>query len=106
MKNLKENQILGEVEKTLLSFDNDSVLEENPFLYTRIKAEKDIRNSRSKKNFALRFGFSQALVLLILLINIVTVVYYYERNAKQNMQDKLVLELRHDFQIEQSQSSF
>jgi hypothetical protein len=101
---LKKNEILDEVEKTFQAFDNDIILEENPFLFTRLKTEIEYRLQKQKKSFAT--GWKQAIILIVLLINIVTLVYYYEWNIKQNSQEKLVLELRADFRIEKSQNNF
>ena len=103
---IKKNQILDEVEKTLQSFDNDVILEENPFLLTRIKTERENRLHKRKKGFAFRISLSRVLMLLILLINIITLVYNYNRDTKQNLQESLVLELKEDFQIDQTEYNF
>jgi len=103
---IKKNQILDEVEKTLQSLDNDIILEENPFLLTRIMTERENRLHKPKKGFVFRISLSQVLMLLILLINIITLVYNYNRDTKQNLQESLVLELKEDFQIDQTEYNF
>jgi hypothetical protein len=102
----KKNQLSEEVEKTLQSFDNDIILENNPFLLTRLKAEREKRLHERKKGFALRISLNRVLMLLILLINIITLVYNYDKNTKQNLQKTLVLELKEDFQIDQTEYNF
>ena len=103
---IKKNQILDEVEKTLQSFDNDIILEANPFLLTRIKTERENSLNKRKKGFGLRISLSQVLMMLILLINIITLVYNYNRDTKQNLEKSLVLELKEDFQIDQTEYNF
>jgi hypothetical protein len=102
----KKKQILDEVEKTLQSFDNDIILEANPFLLTRIKTERENSLNKRKKGFGLRISLSQVLMILILLINIITLVYNYNRDTKQNLEKSLVLELKEDFQIDQTEYNF
>lgn len=103
---LRKEKILEEVEKTLQSFDEDIILEENPFLFTRIKTERESRASSRKKGLVFGFSLKQTLILLILLINLVTLIYNYELTRNENLREKLVLELKEDFQIDQSQSNF
>jgi hypothetical protein len=103
---VNKNQILEEVEKTLKSFDNDILLEENPFLLTRIMAERESRLHKPKKRLASAISFTNVIMILILLINLVTVVYYYAWNSNQILQQKLVSQLKKDFQIDQSQNNF
>jgi hypothetical protein len=103
---VNKNKILDEVEKTLHSFDKDIILEENPFLLTRIMAERENRLHKPKKRFTPAFSFTKVIMILILLINLITVVYYYSWNSNQILQQKLVSQLRKDFQIDQSQNNF
>ena len=103
---VNNNRIIEDVEKTLHSFDNDIPLEENPFLLTRIKTERENRLHESKKRLTLSISFTKVIMILILLINFITVVYYYSWNTNQIMQQKLVSQLKKDFQIDQSQNNF
>ena len=102
----KKIQIMEEVEKTLQAFDNDIILEENPFLLTRLKAERENRLQKQKKGLALHLNPNKVLLILILLINAATFVYYFDWNAKNRLHSKLVSELKEDLQIEQSQNNF
>ncbi len=102
----KEYQIAEEVEKTLLSFDNDFILEENPFLLTRIEEERKKLSNGRKKGLQAILGLNQALLFAIIIINLVTMVYYFEWNAKHNTREKLVREMKADFQFEHSPSIF
>jgi hypothetical protein len=103
---VNKNQILEEVKKTLQSFDNDILLEENPFLLTRINAERENRLRKPKKRLIPVLSFTKVIMILILLINLITVVYYYSWNSNQALQQKLVSQLKKDFQIDQSQNNF
>ncbi len=103
---LKEKQILEEVEKTLEAYDYDIVLKENPFLLTQLMAERESRRMKGKKTFAFKFSVNQILMILILLINLITLVYSYELKTKENLEEKLIMELKTDFQIDQSQNNF
>ena len=103
---VNENKILEEVEKTLQSFDSDIILEDNPFLFTRIKAAIEDRLHKRKKGLSLKLSFTRVLIMLILLINIVTLVYFYDWNSKVALHRKLVSELKVDYQIDQSQNNF
>ena len=103
---VNKNRILEEVEKTLQSLDNDIPLEENPFLLTRIKTERENRLHKSKKRLTLSFSFTKALIMVILLINLITVVYFFQWNSNQVLQQNLVSQLKKDFQIDQSQNNF
>jgi len=101
-----KKQLLEEVDKTLRSFDNDIVLEENPYLMTRIQVERDRRRGQRPRGLHLRISLNQALMICILLINVITVVHYLDWNRNQNLHEKLVLALKEDFQIVQVQDPF
>jgi hypothetical protein len=102
----KKQRALEEVEKTLQSFDDDPVLEVNPFLTTRIQAEMNRRRQTRPAGFRLHVSLSQALVLCVLLINIITVVHYLSWSKNQMLHDRLVSALKEDAQIVQSQDPF
>ena len=101
-----KQRALEEVDNTLQSFDNDVILEANPFLFTRIQAERDRRRQKQPTAGRLHLSLSQVLVFCLLLINLITVVHYLDWNKDQNLHDKLVLALKEDFQIVQSQDPF
>jgi len=101
-----KKQLLEEVDKTLRSFDDDVILEANPFLFTRIQIERDRRRQKQPTGGRLHLSLSQVLIFCLLLINVITVVHYLDWNKDQNLHDKLVLALKEDFQIVQSQDPF
>ena len=102
----KDNRILEEVEKTLQSFDSDITLEENPFLITRLTAGKaHLLRKRTNRSRA-RTVLSYAGILVLLFVNLITAVYYSQRNSESRLREQLVSELKEDFQIDQSQINF
>jgi len=102
----REKEILNEVEKTLNSFDDDVMLQENPFLFTRIHAKLGSGNKSLKKTSLLHLSLNKALLVLVLLINLVTLVYYYGKSSNSNLQEKMAAQLEADFKIEQSQNIY
>ena len=102
----REHQIAEEVEQTLRAFDQDELLEENPFLISRLKAGMNSRSPGRHEGFPVRFNPKYAFMVLILLINLITVVYYIDRNTTHRLQEELVSDLQEDFQIDQFQSGF
>jgi hypothetical protein len=103
---LKNKQILEEVEKTLQSYDEDIMLEVNPFLLTRINARKDQRSKKQKKILGLKINMNQIIMILILLLNLITCFYNYDLTSKHNLQKKLVDELKTELQIDQSENNY
>lgn len=100
---INKNKIAEEVDKTLASFDVDLNQEINPFLITRIRAARSQRMSETKKGLSFAFGLNQILIVFILLINMVTVLYYVDQSAKYSQREELVAELKAEYQIDQSQ---
>ena len=96
----RKEQILQEVEKTLLSYEQDPVFEANPFLMTRIKAGIDDKPVKKRK--LLEVSTPRAVIIFLLLINLLTVVFYYRNSQKYELREKLVRELRNDYQLDQS----
>jgi hypothetical protein len=99
---IRKSQISDEVEKTLQAYDGDIILEDNPFLLTRIQAGREYRSSRRKISSAPRISLSQILMLFIILINLVTFTYNFQVKAHQNLQENLVTELETDLHVDQS----
>jgi hypothetical protein len=100
-----EQRIEDEVERTLRAFDDDAVLDQNPFLLSRIKAVRESRRSHSSV-FGVHVGLYQALMLLVVLVNLLTAVYWYESKTRSVMHEKIVSALRNDFQIDEPTDSF
>jgi hypothetical protein len=103
---LREKKIIDEVEKTLDSYDEDPIFDANPFLLTRIKAARENRIHKVEKEFIPKINFNQILLILILLVNFITLFYNYSLSNKEDIKRKLVLELKEEFQIDQSQNNF
>ena len=106
MSTTKAQRVAEEVEKTLHAFDHDDILEENPFLVSRVKAEMNSRSVKRHEGFLLRMNVKYVVMVLILLVNLMTIVHYVEWNSTHNLHEKLISELQEDFQIDQSQSAF
>ncbi len=102
----REKEILNEVEKTLNSFDDDIVLKENPFLFTRIRSGMQDKSEKVKKESLFHLGLNKAILILVLLVNIITLVYYYNEGSKSNLQEQMAAQLENDFKIEQSQNIY
>lgn len=75
----KEDKIREEVEKTLSAFDNIGNLEDNPYLFTRIKAE--LKSSRVKGMATGWDILRPAILLVILIINAFTAIYIMSNNT-------------------------
>lgn len=101
----KDQRIEQEVEKTLQAFDADEVLEENPFLFTRLQAERATRSRVRKERYVFGVNLKYAAVVLLVLLNLVTAIFY-ERHDQPTLQDELVSELKADFEIDQAQNNF
>lgn len=99
----QKTSISEEVEKTLQAFENDVVLEANPFLFTRIQAKQQ---SSRNHGFALKINLKSIAFALIIFMNIATAVYYYKWNTEKNLHERLVSNLKEDLKIEQSQNIF
>jgi hypothetical protein len=106
MNTNKDDRIADEVERTLHSFDNDGVLNENPFLASKILAVKESHLHERVAGSVLRIGLRYVVMLLILIVNVLTVVRYFEWYRKSDLQEQLVAGLREDLQIDQSQNSY
>jgi hypothetical protein len=106
MSKATEQRIAEEVDKTLRAFDHDDLLEENPFLVTRLKARVSSRSTKRHEGYFVRFNPKYVVVAFILVINLVTVVHYLDWNNTQHLHEKLVSQLQEDLQIDQSQNAF
>ena len=102
----EHKKIEEEVEKTLHAFDKDVIPEANPYLFTRIQTVRAGGSGKSKKSFSFRMGLNHVILLAIIVLNAVTIVFYFQKDAKQDVRQKLVMELKSDFQLDQSQSNF
>ncbi len=104
MKN--SDQIRGEVEKTLQAFDHDLPLKPNPFLFTRIQAERIARAPDLAKAAFWQGRLRQVVILGILLLNLITVIHYADWNAKLTTSRALASELETEFVIGSAAGEF
>lgn len=106
MSTTEDRRIEEEVDRTLRAFDDDLPLQGNPFLAGRIKAAME--GWRSTQTWGIGAGarLKYLLLLLILVTNVITAVYFVERSGTDSMHQRLVSVLREDFQIDQSLDSF
>ncbi|MGE5499733.1 MAG: hypothetical protein ACM3Q2_16800 [Syntrophothermus sp.] len=101
-----KNKIMEEVEKTLRSYDEDAVLGENPFLITRINAAMEKQAGADKPVHSHKPAFSRLIIIMIILVNLITLAYNYDRSSKEKQRSRLIMELKTDFQIDQSDNNF
>lgn len=106
MSSANERRVADEAEKTLHAFDDDRPLQENPFLASRIQAAMSSRMLRRNEWLPMRVNLKYAVMGLILLINLITAVHYFESNSTTTLQERLVSDLEQDFQIDQPQNVF
>jgi len=102
----KEKRIMEEVEKTLHSIDNITNLETNPFLFTRIKAKIVDNSVEQIKEGKTSLVLKPAALILLLLINIVTAVFFLNSNSSGQAVNKnttLVESLTEDYQYSQTE---
>lgn len=104
MKN--ERQILDEVERTLHSIDKLKNLEDNHFLFTRIKSEIENRSIKRKKTLSFGLELKPIVLVLIILINIITLIYSFKSNTNKTASSSLVSVLQKDYQINQISNEF
>ena len=75
------------------------ILETNPFLFTRIQAEREARVRKHKFRFALRMNLGYIVVFLILVMNLVTLIYFTQY-PNDDARERLISDLREDLQID------
>lgn len=102
-----EKQILDEVEKTLGSMDNMPVLNENPFLYSKIKTAIESGDVKENTGTAVDFILKPAFLILILIINIITAVYYFNNGGSATNTDEILINtLRQEYSSSQNENYF
>jgi hypothetical protein len=100
---MKDERILEEVEKTLNSIESLPKLESNPFLYTRLKsriARESISTGNEKNKLAILKPVGLALILVI---NIITAIYFFDVNGKTQSSNTLVNSLSQEYKTNQTQ---
>ena len=90
------DQIREEVEKTLLAFDHDLPLEPNPFLFTRIQAERATHAPVTAAAFW-QVRWRHVVIAGLLIINLVTVIQFADWSTEAKNHEALVTELEREF---------
>lgn len=101
---MNRKRIEEEVESVLSSYDDDPVLQGNPFVLARIKEARSKREHRNGKRFAAKLGLNFILTIIVLILNITTVIVYLEARTEKKLEKELLNNLKADFQIEETQS--
>ena len=99
----KDKQILEEVDKTLKAFDDLPKLEVNPFLFTRLQAKLKSEAVSKEKPILEKLKLKSIALAVIVILNIVTLVYYFENNKKEYTKDQLIYSLRQDYNSTQNE---
>lgn len=95
--------IEDEIEKTISAYDQDAILEGNPFLLTRIQEHmKQGKYAGARLDKAV-LRTNIVLIIFLLLINAATLFYYFNSSKQTDISRQLLNNLREEFQIEQSQ---
>jgi hypothetical protein len=106
MKTDKDCRVADEVDKTMQAFDDDAPIASNPFLASRIRFLHSSRSRDKGRVLLIRLSLNQVLMIVVLLMNLITAAYWIDRHTEQKLQERLVSELKNDFQIDQSQNSY
>ena len=100
----KEEKILLEVEKTLNAIDSLPKLESNPFLFTRIKARISNESIKVGSVEKTEFVFRPVTIALLLILNIVTAVYFIGFGNNSTTGTSLVDKMKQEYGVTQIQS--
>lgn len=100
----KENKIFEEVEKTLNAIDELPNLEANPFLFTRIKARIVNESIKQVGEEKTDFVLKPVTLALLLVINIVTAVYFIGFGSSSTSNTSIVETLKQEYGVTQIQS--
>ncbi len=101
-----DDRIREEVEKTLHAFDNDLPLEPNPFLFTRIRAQRGSQSDGRRRRYVRDIGLRWIVIFGFLLLNLITVAHYAEWNIRHARQQTLVSQLEKDFPVDTSPGDY
>lgn len=101
-----KKKILEEVEKTMLSYDFDEELNANPFLLTRINSQLNNRIQKKKNSLVVKLNLNTVLFMIIIIINLLTLAYNLDLNGKDNIKEKLVIQLKWELQIDETENNF
>ena len=99
----RQDRINQEVEKTLNVFESLPNLEENPFLFTRIKVSLSSSPLNKKPVFFLR----PIIIVLLLIFNLITGLLFFSSSEASYPSDKQNLELLiSDYNFNQTNNNF
>ena len=100
----KEDKILAEVEKTLSVIDGLPKLEANPFLFTRVKARIESESITNASKVKTDFVLKPVTLALILVINIITAVYFIGFGSSNVSGASVVDTMKQEYGVTQIQS--
>jgi hypothetical protein len=93
----KEKQILEEVDKTLSSLDDLPTLQPNPFLFTRLQNKLANEDLRAEKSILGNLRFRTVALVVILILNIMTVVTFFNKDKRDYSKEQLISSLNNDY---------
>ncbi|MCE1188676.1 MAG: hypothetical protein LWX56_05990 [Ignavibacteria bacterium] len=99
-------KIMDKVEEAMQALDNLPAFQDNPHLYRQITNSLEARHQEKTRFFALRLSFSGLTWALVLFINIITFVYFFETYHEKQTEKQLINSLRQDFHLDQSDDAF
>ncbi len=100
------DQIREEVERTLQAFDHDLPLKPNPFLFTRIQAERAAHAPELAKAAFWHPRLRHVVIAGIVIINLVTMIHYADWNKELRNNRALVSELETEFSVDTAVEGF
>jgi hypothetical protein len=100
---MKEQRIMDEIEKTLNSLELIPKHDANPFLYTRLKARIEAESLKQTKHREFLSILKPVALGLILIVNIITALYFFDANANNQSSSSLINLLSQEYQTNQTQ---
>lgn len=96
---MNRKNIDEKVNRTLLSLKNMKELEPDPFLGQRLKSRLNDESLVYESKYP-GFAFKPAFLVIVLLINIVTGIFFFTRQSDNN--DQLIETVSDDYKINQT----
>lgn len=105
----REKRIMDEVYKTMQVMDNQKILDENPFFYTRLKARmSELSTRRVSTSQKVMIAIRPVGLLLLLLMNIFTALYIVkaesnnDTNTASASENSVTSEIAKSYRFEQN----
>ncbi|MCX6138092.1 MAG: hypothetical protein NTV54_11420 [Ignavibacteriales bacterium] len=98
----EEERILEEVEKTLCALDDLPTIEANPFLFTRIQARLASEDVSRKTSLAGFIELKPIALAVIIVLNIITAVYFFNSRSSEYSKDQLIHSLSAEYNSTQN----